>query len=69
MQFITEHKMNYAMELLRTTALPLTAISEKTGYSTPSSFIRKFKQYTGMTPGEYKKIHDQETNPQDERSQ
>lgn len=56
-QYITEYKMGYAMELLNTTDLSLAVISAKIGYSTPSSFIRKFKQYTGMTPGEYKKVH------------
>ncbi len=57
LQYVTEFKMHYAMELLRTTDFPLSVISEKTGYSTPSSFIRKFKQYSGMTPGDYKKVH------------
>lgn len=57
-QYITEYKMGYAMELLSKTDLSLAVISAKIGYSTPSSFIRKFKQYTGMTPGEYKRVHE-----------
>ena len=57
-QYITTYKMNYAINLLKTSDLSLAEIAEKTGYATPSSFIRKFKQYTRVTPGEYKKAFD-----------
>lgn len=38
-----------------TTGLTLNAIAAKSGYTTPSTFIRAFKQSTGKTPSEYMK--------------
>ena len=35
--------------------ITLNGIAEKCGYTTPSTFIRAFKQYTGKTPSEYMK--------------
>lgn len=55
--YITKKKMNFTMQLLKDNEFSLAEIAEKTGYSSPSSFIRKFKQYTGMTPGEYSKAY------------
>ncbi|MDL2234020.1 helix-turn-helix domain-containing protein, partial [Ruminococcaceae bacterium OttesenSCG-928-L11] len=49
-QYITARKMNYALGLLKHTDMPLTEIATETGYASGSSFIRKFKQYTGTTP-------------------
>lgn len=59
-QYITSLKMNYAVEMLKAGDLSLTDLAQKTGYSSVSSFIRKFKQYTGTTPGEYKKVYEDE---------
>ncbi|GAB6167883.1 hypothetical protein JCM1393_03430 [Clostridium carnis] len=56
LDYITNLKMNKAKELLLSTSLPLKDVAEQIGYINVSSFIRRFKQVTGMTPGEYKKI-------------
>ena len=53
--YINKAKMNHAKKLLAMTDLTIHEISEQVGYSQPSSFIRKFKQYESMTPGEYKR--------------
>lgn len=51
----TSHlRMEKAQNLLATTQLPLKAIAEEVGYYNVSSFIRRFKQLTGLTPGEYR---------------
>lgn len=55
LEYITNLKMNRAKELLLSTSLPLKDVAEQIGYVNVSSFIRRFKQVTGMTPGEYKK--------------
>lgn len=52
--YVTEKKFAYAGELLLTTDYSVQKIASMTGYSQPASFIRKFKQYYGMTPMEYR---------------
>lgn len=43
-----------AQELLKTTDLSIDEISLAVGYQNPSSFRRKFKQETGVTPSQYR---------------
>lgn len=57
LDYITNLKMNKAKDLLITTNLTLKDISDQIGYSNISSFIRRFKQVTSMTPGEFKRNH------------
>jgi len=52
--YVTEKKFGYARELLLTTDYSVQKIASMTGYSQPASFIRKFRQYYGMTPMEYR---------------
>lgn len=52
--YISEKKMIYAKELLATTSMTLSEISEKVGYKQTTSFIRKFKQLVNATPNEYR---------------
>ncbi len=56
LDYITQLKIDKAKELLQTTTLPLKDIGEQIGYLNVSSFIRRFKQVTGLTPGEFRKI-------------
>ncbi|MFD0958192.1 helix-turn-helix domain-containing protein [Paenibacillus chungangensis] len=53
--YVNELRMNQAKALLAETDHPVQEIVQKVGYSDVSSFIRKFKQVTMMTPGEYRK--------------
>lgn len=50
-------RIRKACTLLETTAMPLQMISESVGYYNQNSFIRRFKQITGVTPGEYRRAH------------
>ena len=52
--YLWELRMTYAQELLKTTDLSVDEISLKVGYQNPSSFRRKFKQATGITPSSYR---------------
>lgn len=52
--YITKLRMEEAKRLLTETNLPLYEIVAQIGYLDVSSFIRKFKRETGMTPGEYR---------------
>ena len=52
--YITEKKLAYAGERLLTTDENVSSIAESLGYSQATSFIRKFKQFYGVTPTEYR---------------
>jgi AraC-like DNA-binding protein len=47
-------KYLHAMDLIHHTNLSLTKIAYQSHFSDQSHFIKSFKTYTGMTPGEYK---------------
>lgn len=55
LDYCTLLRMEKAKELLQNTDLTLEKISEQIGYFNTSSFIRRFKQLYGLTPGEFKK--------------
>lgn len=57
LDYVTDLKITKAKHLLETTDLTLKYIAEQVGYLNVSSFIRRFKQVTGLTPGEYKKSY------------
>lgn len=54
----TELKMERAKQLLRSSKLPLRDIALNVGYYNVTSFIRRFKQIVSLTPGEYRKLHE-----------
>ena len=47
--------MRKAKELLSSTGMEIGAITASVGYSQTSYFSRKFKEYTGKTPNEYRR--------------
>lgn len=55
--YVASLRIRKACSLLATTSMPLQMVSESVGYYNLNSFIRRFKQITGMTPGEYRKTH------------
>lgn len=54
-QYLTEVRISHAKELLGTTALKISQISERVGFSDESYFSKVFKKTTGMTPMNYMK--------------
>ena len=48
-------RLERAKELLRTTDQLVKQVSEAVGYEDDHVFIRRFKKYTGKTPGQYQK--------------
>jgi len=57
--YVVECKMDKAKELLSTSSMGIDNITASVGYSHSTYFSRKFKEYTGKTPNEYRKeIHD-----------
>lgn len=55
LDYSTQIRMQKAKELLADSKLTLKDISQQVGYYNVSSFIRRFKQIEGMTPGDYRK--------------
>lgn len=55
LQHLNRLRMDQTKHLLETTDIPIKEIVTQVGYSDVSSFIRRFKQSTQLTPGEYRK--------------
>lgn len=55
-QYITLSRLSCAAELLSSTALSVTEIAERSGFSDVNNFIRRFRQHYGVTPAAMRKI-------------
>lgn len=53
-EYLLKVRMQNAMELLRNTQLKVYDIANAVGYKTLKYFYRLFKQYTGLTPTEFR---------------
>lgn len=53
-QLLADTRRQLAEQHLREGHLPATEIALLLGYSEPSVFFRAFRQWTGLTPGEYR---------------
>jgi AraC-like DNA-binding protein len=49
-------KYLHAVHLMHHTDLPLTKVAYKSNFSDQSHFIRTFRSYTDLTPGEYRRM-------------
>ncbi|NME66542.1 helix-turn-helix domain-containing protein [Flammeovirga aprica] len=54
-EYATRKRIDYAKELLETSDLPISTISEKIGYQQSAHFSYAFKKNTGLTPNQYRK--------------
>ncbi|MBR4059830.1 MAG: helix-turn-helix transcriptional regulator [Lachnospiraceae bacterium] len=52
--YLANLRMEKAKELLKNTDMRIKEISVQVGYEDDRVFMRRFKKYTGMTPGEYR---------------
>lgn len=53
--YINKFRLEQAIVLVKTTDLTITEISDQVGFTTLRYFSTAFKQYTGLTPTQYKK--------------
>lgn len=53
-EHVTRIRMERAKELIASTEKTFTEIAEQTGFSTLRYFSTSFRQYTGMTPSQYR---------------
>lgn len=56
-EYVNKLRMERASELLLTSDLTLKAIVKSIGFSDTSTFIKRFRSYYGMTPGQFKEKH------------
>ena len=55
--YLIDYRLHMAKNYLRTTALNVTAIAEKTGFASYTYFIKLFRERTGISPLQYRKTH------------
>lgn len=55
--FITRKRIDEAKKLLRLSDEPVGFMSEQLGFTNPVHFSRMFKQYAGVPPQAYRKLH------------
>lgn len=53
-QYLTEYRMEKAMELLKDARYQIADISYKVGYTNGNYFSKSFKKFTGLTPSKYR---------------
>jgi AraC-like DNA-binding protein len=53
-ELLSGYRVEHAVQLLQTTALPVTEIAERSGFQSIRSFNLTFKKHTGMTPNDYR---------------
>ncbi|MBO9608040.1 MAG: helix-turn-helix domain-containing protein [Paenibacillaceae bacterium] len=54
--YVSEYRVEKAKDLLRTTRTKIVEIGSSVGFNSNSYFTRIFKQYTGITPSEYREL-------------
>ncbi|NHN32148.1 response regulator transcription factor [Paenibacillus agricola] len=55
--YLVELRMEKAKQLLANTDMKITEVSGRIGYDLPNYFAKLFKQATGLTPKDYRKLH------------
>lgn len=55
-EFLNEMRINYAKKLIVEGKLSMAQIAYECGFSSPSYFNKQFKNYTGQTPQELKRL-------------
>jgi AraC-like DNA-binding protein len=54
-EILTEARMRLAMRLLSQTQESMSTIAERCGYGTPAHFSYRFRNSTGITPGDFRR--------------
>ncbi|MFG1172334.1 helix-turn-helix domain-containing protein [Erwiniaceae bacterium CAU 1747] len=62
-QWINGLRIDYAQQLLRNTALPVTEVMLEAGFATKSNFHREFLRISGITPTDYRRTAAESREP------
>ncbi|MEO0816188.1 MAG: AraC family transcriptional regulator [Pseudomonadota bacterium] len=57
MQYLKNWRLQLEANLLAESDLPIKQVADHCGYGAETSFHRAFKQQTGMTPGAWRRLH------------
>lgn len=55
MEYVNMYRIEKAAQLLQSTGLPVINICLECGFNDSSNFIKVFRKYKGMTPGQYRR--------------
>jgi two-component system response regulator YesN len=55
--YLTERRIAGAKDLLKNTSMKMSDVAFEIGYSHQSYFGRKFRQFTGMSPLQFRKAN------------
>lgn len=55
MRYVTEWRMQEAVDLLQTTELSIAAIAEQCGYTSEVAFRKAFRAVVGVPPGRFRR--------------
>lgn len=55
-EYLTRQRIERSKELLEQSALKIQEVSARVGYRMPHYFIKIFREHTGVTPGQYRKM-------------
>ncbi|NLM75881.1 MAG: helix-turn-helix transcriptional regulator [Clostridiaceae bacterium] len=58
-KYVSRKRIDLAKKLLQDKEIPVEDIAYKTGFSYSHYFIKVFKKYEGVTPGQYRELIDQ----------
>lgn len=64
-KYYLQQRIEYVKELIQYGELSIKEIAWRTNYSSVAHLSRQFKQYTGLTPTEYKNCKDSDRKPID----
>ena len=53
-KYIMQYRITIAKQLLADETIPISVLSEQTGFSDQFHFSKTFKQQTGMSPSQYR---------------
>ncbi len=56
LEYVLGKRMEFAKDRLDNSQMPITTIGYEAGFRDPSYFARVFKQFTGVTPSEYRQV-------------
>lgn len=54
---LDEIRLEHGKQLLAYTDIPMLKVAEDSGFLDQVHFTKRFKAYTGMTPGQYRRLH------------